>query len=176
MGLAKDHPLALLVCGVLTAGDGFADEIIGELENVWGETVLISPRIAFDFTEYYVKEMGAGIIRFYMAFDNLIEPEKIAQIKCQSNSIEQKYLIGNNRQVNIDPGYVTLAKLVLATTKDATHRIYIGNGIYAESTLYFRSGSFCPWQWTYPDYKSESTIRYFNSVREIYRKKIQINK
>ncbi len=173
MGSEKHHSPVLLVCGILAANDNLASEIISILEAKWGTTVSISSRIPFDFTKYYDKEMGEGILRFYMGFDNLVEAGKIGDIKRQSNLIEKNFTIDGKRQVNIDPGYITLAKLVLATTKDATHRIYLGNGIFAESTLFFKSGTFYPWQWTYPDYRHDNTIQYFNTLREIYRQKLQ---
>ena len=72
------------------------------------------------------------------------------------------------RTVNIDPGYITEAKLVLLTAKDFSHRIYQKDGIFAESTLFFQDHSFRPWPWTYPDYASAEMVEYFNQVRELY--------
>jgi hypothetical protein len=70
------------------------------------------------------------------------------------------------RPLNLDPGYITLAKLVLASTKDFAHRLYLGRGIYAEITLHFRSGAWQPTQWTYPDYRRPDFQRFFVECRE----------
>ena len=94
--------------------------------------------------------------------------EKAAEIKLITNRIEDRFRKDRKRTVNIDPGYVTEAKLVLLTTKDYTHRVYIGKRIFAESTLFFQDGTFKSWPWTYPDYASAEMVSYFNQVRELY--------
>lgn len=72
------------------------------------------------------------------------------------------------RTINIDPGYVSLTKLVLFTTKNRSHRIYIDEGIYADLELQFSNKSFRALPWTYPDYKTDAYIEFFNSVRSAY--------
>ncbi|OGX43889.1 MAG: hypothetical protein A3G38_03040 [Omnitrophica WOR_2 bacterium RIFCSPLOWO2_12_FULL_51_8] len=79
----------------------------------------------------------------------------------------------SRRLVNIDPGYLDLAKLVLASTKDYRHRIYLERGIYVEITLFYQRKTFNPWEWTYPDYRSREYIEVFNRIREIYKKQLQ---
>lgn len=83
--------------------------------------------------------------------------------------MEGKSSVNGKRRVNIDPGFVALDKMALATTKDATYRIYLGNGIYVQSTLYFQQKTFHPWPWTYSDYKMDMSIEFFNKVRELYK-------
>ena len=78
------------------------------------------------------------------------------------------WAVGQRRRVNLDPGYVSLSKMVLATTKDYSHRIYLGQGIYAEVTLHYRHGAFHPWEWTYPDYASQRYLDIFGHIRDIY--------
>jgi hypothetical protein len=68
---------------------------------------------------------------------------------------------------------VTLDKLVLATTKDYSHRIYLRDGIYAEVTLYFRKGRFHPFEWTYPDYCTREYIEVFYKIRQIYHSQLK---
>ena len=72
------------------------------------------------------------------------------------------------RRINIDPGYVSDSKLILATTKDYFHRIYLNYGIYAEVTLKWRKSSFEPLEWTYPDYRSREYINILNNIRNAY--------
>ena len=70
------------------------------------------------------------------------------------------------RPLNLDPGYITPAKLVLASTKDHAHRIYLRDGIYAEVTLSFRGRKWQPLEWTYPDYRRDDYQRFFTECRE----------
>ena len=71
------------------------------------------------------------------------------------------------RPVNIDPGLITPAKLILATTKDHAHRIYLGRGIHAEVTLRYVGRKWTPWPWTYPDYAAPTYHSFFDQVREM---------
>ena len=80
---------------------------------------------------------------------------------------------GISRIINIDPGYLDLSKLILASTKDYKHRIYLTKGIYAEVTLFYQDKTFCPWEWTYPDYKTGEYIEIFNRIRQIYAEQIK---
>ena len=91
------------------------------------------------------------------------------EIKRTTNKIENGYLQDGKRQVNIDPGYISLERLVLATGKNYTHRIYLSKGIFADLTLIFHKGSFSPLQWTYEDYASPEIIAFFNDVRDRYK-------
>lgn len=159
-----------LISGLLCPDEGLLTEAKKYLAKFFGKIDMESPIVPFDLTDYYNEEMGEGIKRQYISFDKLISPEYIAAIKRQTIKIEKKFSSGVKRKINIDPGFVSLDKMVLATTKDATYRIYIGKGIYAQSTLYFKDGSFHPWPWTYEDYKSEMSIKFFSNVRDLYKK------
>lgn len=158
-----------LITGLLSADKNILSKAKKILEKYYGPIDLESPVIPFDFTDYYDEELGKGILRQYLSFIRLIRPEYISRIKRHTIRIERRFIVDGKRKVNIDPGFVALDKLVLATTKDATYRIYLGKGIYAQSTLFFQKGSFNPWQWTYPDYRSDMAIEFFNRVREIYK-------
>lgn len=161
-----------LISGLLSADEKLLVKAKRFLGKYYGAIDLESPIVPFDFTDYYDEELDKGILRQYVSFKRLICAEYIGKIKRQTIRLEGKFKIDGKRKVNIDPGYVSLAKLVLATTKDATYRIYLGKGIHAESTLFFKDGSFRPWQWSYPDYKSEIGIKFFNEVREMYKRTI----
>ncbi|MDQ1318216.1 MAG: hypothetical protein QG588_1873, partial [Candidatus Poribacteria bacterium] len=104
-----------------------------------------------------------------------IQPEEIVEIKYFTNDVEKEFLLdgSSKRQINLDPGYITPAKLILASTKDHIHRIYLRDGIYAEITLQMEGGTFRPWQWTYPDYRSEGYIKIFNEIRELYMQQLR---
>ncbi|HOX29449.1 MAG TPA: DUF4416 family protein, partial [bacterium] len=113
--------------------------------------------------------------KIFFSFETLTDPARFADIKTTTNEIEQKHLQAGSRRINLDPGFLTLAKVLLATTKDNVHRIYLRDGIFAEVTLFFRKKTFTPFEWTYPDYRTEGYIEYFNNLREIYRAKLAAN-
>jgi hypothetical protein len=130
---------------------------------------------AFDFTEtnYYAAEMGEGLKKQFWAFSKPINPGRLAAIKLTTNLWEAEYAGARQhpepRPLNLDPGYVTLAKLVLASTKDHAHRIYLADGIYAEVTLSYRGGAWQPFEWTYPDYRRADFHAFFTHCRELLR-------
>lgn len=146
-----------------------AKEMCGEL---FGGVDFESQKLSFSHTDYYEKEFGANLLRNFISFENLIAPDSLAEIKIKTNEIEEKLKQENNRRVNIDPGYIALSKLVLATTKNYYHRIYLARGIYAEVTLYYKDRTFQGFPWTYPDYKTEETIKIFNEIREKYKQQM----
>ncbi len=141
-----------------------------ELRNRFGNWDWISPELFFDKSRYYEKEMGWPLYRIFVSFKRLIKPDSLVSIKLYTNQVEEKYSEQGKRKVNIDPGYISLERLVLATGKNYAHRIYLSHGIYADLTLIYKGKSFVPLEWTYPDYKE--LIPLFNEVREIY--KIQL--
>ncbi len=166
---ARPKPVKL-IAGLLASGEGLLVRAKEALAAMYGPIDLESAPVPFTFTEYYNEEMGESIIRQYVSFEKLIAPQEIADIKLRTNALEREFAAAGKRKVNIDPGYLDLSKMVLATTKDATYRIYLGNGIYAQSTICYRDKTFEPWPWTYPDYKSVHAIGFFNQVREQYRR------
>ena len=127
-----------------------------------------SPQLPFDHTTYYKEELGSGLLRQFMAFERLIDPGRLAEIKLLTNGLEQEWSEGGRRRINLDPSYVSRSKLVLATTKNHGHRIYLGRGIYAEVTLTYRDKDYRPWPWTYPDYRTESYREILRAIRGIY--------
>lgn len=133
--------------------------------------------IPFTFTDYYTTEMGTNLKRFFLSFEKLIKPDEISGIKIRANELEetvtQKVKSPVSRPINLDPGYLTTGKVILATTKDYAHRIYVKDGIYAEVTLQYRSGQestkgFQPMPWTYPDYRTKEYLDFFARMRKIY--------
>lgn len=131
-------------------------------------------------TDYYQDEMGAGILRKFIFFERLIDAGKLPEIKLRTNALEESLADTAadtiRRRVNLDPGYITEAKVVLATTKDFSHRVYIGKSIYAEVTLAYSSvsRSFVSSTHTYPDYGTASSLALFKAARTTLRE--QLNK
>ncbi len=141
-----------------------------QLEELLGAIVLKSERfLESDFTNYYEAEMGATLNKYFIAFKNLMPAESLVDIKIKTNEFERKSLEKGQRTVNIDPGYLTEAKVVLATTKDYSHRLYLGRGIYGDLHLTYSKKSYRALPWTYPDYQQQTAIDFFNRLRVIYK-------
>ncbi len=138
------------------------------LAGRFGRIDFQSGTLPFSHTDYYEEEFGRDLKRVFVSFARLIPPEGLARIKVKTNQIERRFHRGRSRRINIDPGYLDLGKVVLASTKDYVHRIYLDRGIYAEVTLFFQDKTFRPWPWTYPDYKTADYIAIFNQVRACY--------
>ena len=176
MGTAARPHQVKLIAGVITSSEDIFNYTEELLRKAFGPTDYRSPTIDFDFTDYYKKDMGPGLKRRFISFEKLIDPASLANIKLITNKLEAiiaKKIKIVKRPVNIDPGFVSEAKLVLASTKDYSHRIYLNKGIYAEITLYYKDNSFRGWSWTYPDYKTADYIRIFNEIRNIYMQRRQ---
>ena len=159
-----------LICGILAADDAALALGRESLIQAFGQIVVESEPIPFTFTAYYDREMGAGLVKQFVGFGQLVQKDRIAEIKLDTNRMESELGAhtpqGLKRSVNLDPGYLTLAKVVLATTKNRDHRIYLGKGVFAEITLRYAHGRYEPQPWTYPDCQSEQATRFFLAMRE----------
>jgi len=165
MGIPTKHEPVKLIIGLIAREDLF-DKIEKILSRKFGTVDFKSEILDFKFTDYYEQEMGTDLKRRFLSFKRNIVPRDLSWIKLYTNRIEKKFSKSNGlRKVNIDPGYLTLSKLVLATTKDYQHRLYLDKGIYAEVTLRFKAKSFTIWEWTYPDYRTPAYINIFNHIR-----------
>jgi hypothetical protein len=122
----------------------------------------------FDYTGYYEQEMGLPLYRRWAFFKELVPQDRLADIKWQALEIENQWTVDGKRRLNLDPGLITAERLVLATGKNFSHRIYLGKGIFGDLTLIFTKGSFQPLAWTYPDYKDEQSLGMLNTIRAKY--------
>jgi len=163
----KSHKVKLVV-GLLSNDIAAMSKASMALSRAFGRTDLESGISDFTHSDYYRKEMGSGLKRRFLSFQRLVSLKDIYKVKLKTNRLEEKFLKAGKRRVNIDPGYLDHAKLVLLSTKDYIHRIYLNKGIYAEATLFYKDGRFNAWPWTYPDYRSDGYIGIFNSIRELY--------
>ncbi len=164
-------PMKLLV-GMLAGRAEWFDAAERLLADTFGPSDLASPLIPFTFTDYYEPEMGPGLLRKFVTHERLVNPGDLADIKVRTNELEGQLAreLGAPvpRPVNLDPGLLDGSKLLLATTKDYVHRIYIGKGIYAEITLTYKKGGFAPTPWTYRDYATEPYLAFFARARARY--------
>ena len=161
-------PVTLIV-GMLSSEPELFGAAETELAALYGPVDLRSPAIGFDFTDYYLPEMGPGLERKFLSFAEQIDPGELAAIKIKTNELERQFARAHTavqRPINLDPGYICGSKLVLASAKDRAQRLYLGHGVYAEITLYYRKRRFEPVETTYPDYRSPQYIEFFTRVRE----------
>jgi len=149
------------------------DRAMVQLSEICGTVEWVSPEMFFDRTRYYAREMGWPLYRRFISFEELIPPEALVEVKLATNAIENGSLVQGNRRINIDPGYISLERLVLATGKNYIHRIYLTKGIFADLTLVFKRGSFRPLEWTYKDYSAPEMIAVFNQLRSAYMEKLR---
>lgn len=168
MAHIRPAPSAILMAAVFSSHRSALEWARVRMEQHWGNVCLASPLFAHAETEYYRQEMGNEIIKQFFVVDRLFDPALLANCKVDSNEWEAELSTSGSynsiRPVNIDPGYMCLGKLVLASTKDRAHRIYLRDGIYAEECLYYVGG----WQsrpWTYPDYQRADYQEFFTRVR-----------
>ena len=175
MGEIKAHPGVLLLLAVFSRYDRGFQWVSQTAEETWGPIALESVEFSFDQTDYYLASMGPDLRKKFLVFDQLRDPAELVAIKHQTNQWEQVYQQQQehpeSRPLNLDPGYLTEAKLVLATTKDRDHRLYLDQGIYAETTLFYSQGSWQSRPWTYPDYQSSEYHEFFSQCRTLLREK-----
>ena len=162
-----------LITSLFSPQKDLIDLVIREMESIFGPVDWKSRDLFFDRTKYYAKEMGWPLFRRFISFKDLIRPEDLIEVKLKTNHIEKHYVEEGKRRINIDPGYIALERLILATGKNYTHRIYLGQGIYADLTLIYQRGTFQPLEWTYRDYSDPEMIDCFNRLREGYKNQIR---
>ncbi len=165
----KDPKPVKLIIGILAANHQCLHTAVETLTGSFGRIDLISNVWPFDRTDYYRQQTGPHILRQFVSIERLIDPGRLAAVKHRTNRLEQKLTLKLAlplpRPVNLDPGIVEPSKLVLATTKNYSHRIYIGRKMYAEVTLVFDKGSWRALPHTYPDYKQGRYFDFLTAVR-----------
>jgi hypothetical protein len=162
-------PEAVKLIASLFSGDGrLLGDAVQVLSEKFGKADFISAPAPFTYTDYYEKEFGGSLIRRFVAFERLIRPETLPDVKIWTNALEKRLPAGGCRKVNIDPGYLAKAHLILATGKGYAHRPYLREGIYADLTLIYRDKSFHPLAWTYPDYAGAEVMGMLTRIREKY--------
>jgi hypothetical protein len=166
VGAAKKPQPAKLFLACMYANESVFRQALDAFQERYGVIdKKVGPLRVTEYTDYYTEEMGTGIRKCYMTFAAPVERDGLAAIKIFSNGLERASAVDDKRVVNCDPGYVTNDKLVLATTKDFYHRIYLAEGIYAEVTLHYQNGRYRYFSWTYPDYKAPEVLKLLESAR-----------
>jgi hypothetical protein len=169
LGKVRKYNLRVrLITGFIYKDEAFFIKSRDVLNRRFGRIDFDSGPLNLNHIPYYEKEMGTGLVKRFISFSKPVPVESLYRIKLYTNRLEARLSDSGRRRVNIDPGYIDLAKLVLASTKDYAHRLYLRKGIFAEITLTYRDNSFTPNDWTYPDYRGQEYIDIFNKIRRIY--------
>lgn len=156
---------AKLIAGLLFSDFEIRERCLAALCERLGPLDGLTEPKPFTYTDYYVSEMGPGIMRQTLSFLNLVPPVELAQIKLFTNRLELELSREGKRLVNIDPGLLSEERIVLATGKNFTHRVYLRDGIYADLTLIYQAGSYQTLPWTYPDYLDPFLLHFFSALR-----------
>jgi len=167
MAKVRQPDITILFAGILYSSEEKCAQAVDMLEAEFGEIVAQSPVYNWEHTDYYKDELGDNIKRRFFIFRKPIDPSELSNIKIRTNAMEQELCIDDKRTVNIDPGYMTPAKIVLASTKDYSHRIYLKDGIYAEVTLMYTQERLTPHTYTYRDFKNQNIITFFTASRRL---------
>lgn len=169
--MAEPHPPppVKLICGLLAASDERLTEARTMLAEAFGPIDLTGEVMDFPFTDYYDAQMGSPLLRQFVAFEKLVPPESLVEAKLATNELERRLAArqagGPPRPVNLDPGYLESGKLILASMKNFSHRVYLSGGVYAEVTLMFRHGRWRALEWTFPDYASGRYDAFLTAAR-----------
>ncbi len=175
-------PPAKYFFAVMTGEDAYHKEAEERLEARLGPIEDRSERYLFsEYATYYEREMGSPLWKYFLTLRQLESMDSLVEVKLFVEEVEQQLAVSpesgtagdRSRTVNLDPGYVTGWSLVLATVKNRAHRIYLGQGIFAEVTLIYRDRAFQPLPWTYPDYAAAATRTFLAKVRAGYLRQLR---
>jgi len=165
------------LCAVISRHKATRQRAVAQLTASWGKPLRISDELPFEAGGFYQRSMGDNLVKQLVAFTGLVDPAELARWKLQTNQWEseeaQQHRAPEPRPLNLDPGYVSQAKLVLATTKDRDHRIYLREGIFAEVTLNYMRKAWVHHRWTYPDYRTTEVAEFLTTCREYLREQLR---
>ena len=166
--MKKSSPVEtpILFAGALYSKPDYFKTAREQLITQFGNIFMESPEMPFNYSDYYKEELGGPIIRKFIFFADKIDPLRLPDIKLITSNLEEQLSSNGRRNINLDPGYMTLSKVVLASKKNYSHRLYIGKGIFAEVTLLHLKGKYRPHLFTYRDYASDEYAAIFAEARE----------
>lgn len=156
------------VVSMLLAREDLGAAVVARLSAHFGPPDLVGPWWPFTTTDYYAPEMGEHLGRRLASFLHLADPGQLAAWKLFTQGLEEQFALGGRRTVNLDPGYVAKERLVLATGKNYSHRLYLTHGIYGDLTLIYSQGGFQGLPWSYPDYAHGDLPALLGLVRQKY--------
>lgn len=160
-------PLNVIYFNAVLFNTDFISDPDAILEPLFGKPFIKSEIFHFDHTEYYVKEMGKSLVKYFVGYNIIDTPGRLPLFKLNAIDLEDSYMREGKRILNVDPGYVALEKVVAASTKNFTHRIYLENNIFADLQLYRKKKKFMTLPWTFYDYQEDLSLDFFDKLRAI---------
>lgn len=175
MGVIRQHRPVMVIVAAFSRYDVALDWVRHSCVAAWGPILRESPEFSFEETTFYQETMGDQLRKVLFAFQRLADPADLPDWKHLTNQWEQEFAETHDypepRPLNLDPGYLSEAKLILASTKDRDHRIYLRRGIFAENTLFYQSRQWRTRPWTYPDYQRADYQEFLTECRADLRQK-----
>jgi hypothetical protein len=83
-----DPDPALLFIGTLYCDKSVLHDAHKLLEKNFGEILLTSPAMPWDYSTYYHEEIGYPLLKQFYFFKTLINPAHLADIKLKTNDME----------------------------------------------------------------------------------------
>jgi len=163
MAEAREPVKVLPFVGLLIAGGIDVDNVIARVSGKVTAVETADGPFPFDYTGYYEPEMGERLERYWALGKGLAEADELVPLKLAANELEREFAADGGRRVNVDPGYVSEFAVVAATCKALPAAVYLARGVYGYLLLLYRSGTFEPLEWTYPDYRDH--VGFFNAGR-----------
>jgi Domain of unknown function (DUF4416) len=173
MERVKRREDAILFVGSLFSSEDIFASVQQALTGIFGAVLFKGPALPWNFSGYYNDELQPPILRNFLFFETIIDPPCLVDAKLAALEMERKFSDKGRRLINLDPGYLTLAKVVLASKKNYSHRINLGKGVFAELELFFRNGRFNPMPYTYNDYRDKQFLDIFTWARELLKKSLE---
>ena len=170
MGQVYEFEKEKLIIGVIYHDEEVYKKAFDMITAAFGEIEDESERFSFskEFSDYYDGELGGEGMRVIFSFRDTVDPSRQADIKIATNKMEEMLSVGGDRRINLDPGFISSGRLMLATTKKSGFRIPLDKGIYTELTLFWAKGTWHKLPWTYRDYQSERVQKFLTKVRKKY--------
>jgi hypothetical protein len=163
MGTPREPKPAKFFVAPLAADAALLSDVEKNLVAILGVIDDHSKIVPWTASKFYEAEDG----RRFVSFSPQLTPDRLAAIKLQTQQIEDRYRepVADGRRINLDSGYLDDFKVALASTKNASQRIYLGSGIYAEAMLHYYDGGFHGLPYTYRDYLRPETIAFLTRLR-----------
>ena len=167
----RQDTLAYLFFGAFGCDQAYLDDARALVEQEYGPLDARGISEVFDFpdAESYRETMGTGLKRQFFVCEERREQGCLGEVKRGAIELEKQIIAKRpgpvDRPINIDPGIINDCRIILASTKDYSHRIYRGAGIWEEITLMYRDGAYRELPWTYRDFKNPGYHEFFEVFR-----------
>ncbi len=175
MRLNYPEDAVIFIASLFSSQDVFNAAAL-KLHDLFGRVYYESPPLPWSYSTYYDGELGTPLYRHFMFFEGISDPASLVDAKLAAMEIEKGFLLSGKRRINLDPGYMTLAKVVLASRKNYSHRIYLGRGVFCELELFYQKGRFNPLPYTYFDYRDDVFLKFFTKARDLLKKRLDTTK